>query len=191
MSYGTAFVSPLPSPGITPGPDWATQLNAWATEAEGKLEGKITPTDIDISSVGALKHGDLPIPIPASAMQVGIGTFTAPSATAQYWVSGSGTDRLSIPLFVPVGCRLKSVIVWGRNGGTAWSIDLRKTIASTGVGSSLGTAASGSVAGTDENRAIGPITETVVSGASYAIAWLAGAGGARVYHAEVTYDRVV
>lgn len=48
MSYGTPFTATLPVVSTTAGPAYATLINAWMTEAQAKLEAKVTQADMAI-----------------------------------------------------------------------------------------------------------------------------------------------
>ena len=47
---GVAITSPLPTVGVTTGPDWATQLKNWCDEVEADLEALIVPSEININA---------------------------------------------------------------------------------------------------------------------------------------------
>ena len=47
---GVAITSPLPTVGVTTGPDWATQLKDWCDEVEADLEALIVPSEININA---------------------------------------------------------------------------------------------------------------------------------------------
>lgn len=188
MSYGTAFSSPLPTPGVTPSPTFEAQLIAWAQEAEAKLEQKVGQADLAVTSGDLATHGTRIVELPAA------GGTAADGATYDvaggYWLANGAADTVVLPLPVQPGQRITSVSCHGRTGSTtAWTLTVHKIDKATGTVTQLGTVSSGIIAATIEKKSIA-LTETVVADVGYFLKWSSGANLDRFLGARFEVDRV-
>lgn len=185
---GQPTTSTLPTVSVTPGPDWASQLNAAISELQQIVAQKLGNGSLNITDAD-VKHGSRTVrfgPILASATA---GTPTL-SSVGDAWTAAAGTDRIIWSLPLADNDRILSVSVYAEVAvATAWSFELQQWSALTGVFASIGIATSTTAAGiTKVTLSMSPTT--VVSPQHYQIRWSAIGAGNKLRGAEIVYDKI-
>ena len=188
MSYGTPFVSPLPTPGVTTSPTFEAQLIAWCEEAQNKLEQKVEETDMDIqNSVG---HDDLHTEFNAAGSERLNVNYSLPFGYAE---SVGAPALLHLCLPVVVGDTLTTVTATGRaDGATLWSARVLQVNKVTGVVASVTGPLQpvGSPAAALANVSM-TVNLLVANNIAYILEWSAPNPGHRFYGARMQTNRDV
>lgn len=188
---GTAVGIALPTPGVTAGPQWASDLNTFLTEVKTRLESLINSSSITLTT-GDVIHGSRTINLAAAAGQSGGATWTkGTGASAGYWLGAAAADTVELPIPLEVNQRLTAVRITGRSVGTAWTGRLWKIDTSAGTRTQVGATLTSNILTSIEELAITGLTETVANNIHYIIEWTAGAALTRFLGAEAVYDRTV
>jgi hypothetical protein len=186
MSYGTAFVSPLPTPGVTASPTFETQLIAWCQEAQGKLAQKISNGDVSLLTAGDVSHTNRIWELsPADGALIGA-TWDPVNL---YVVAVGAADTVTIPIAVQVGERILVAKMYGRNSGTAWNFRIMKIDKTSGTVTTVaGPTSSGVAAGTIEPISFA-LTETILDNFAYVAKWTSGLALNRCLGLRIEVDR--
>lgn len=185
MSYGVPYLSPLPTPGVTPSPTFEAQLVAHSQETETKLEQDITENDITLATGDFKQHVNRPIELGAAGWTF-IGATYDPANF--YALAAAGGNTASRTLEVQPGQRIRSVQLHGRNSGVAWVLAVFKIDKASSTPTQIGTVNSGVIAGTIEPKSIA-LTEVVLDGFAYVVRWTSGAAGDRLIGGRFEVDR--
>jgi hypothetical protein len=143
-----------------------------------------------VSGSGEYKHGDKTLTLPGHlALAVNDPTLEwHPNSAATGWVSSALADRLSIPISLEAGVRIKSVTVfYQRAGGTPGIALVRQNLTS---GATSTVASTTIPSGTSRaGVTLSSINHTVLSTDEYYIDIDSGTGGENYFGAQVVFDR--
>lgn len=186
---GQPTTSPLPTPGVTVGPTWASQLNDALTELQQIIAQKLGNASLNITDAD-VKHGTRTVYYHAAAgVPVGTSAFTA--GTSMFWQGAAAGDTVTVPIEQAINERITAVAVYGRaNGATAWSWKLYSQNLSTGVVTQIGSTQTSAITAAISKLPIAALTQTITSDVVFVAEWTAGASGNRVYGVEVQFDKV-
>jgi hypothetical protein len=181
----------LTLPGALPGSTSLLRVtNAGVIQASrdvaiDSVTSAITFSD-DVTLGAEIKHGDRTLVLSPA----GAATLNASyQYDGDYWGAAQQESRVTIPVPLRVGDRIKTVKYWGRAGSSsAWLASLFRNAFAAGTSTALAEKTSGTSASI-EGITSDPLTETVQAGTRYTIVWTGGASGHRFYGAEITYDR--
>jgi len=186
--FGTPPTSPLPIPGVTIGPQWASMEVTAISELQAIVAPKLTGAQIDLGTDGELKHGPRTVRRGAAAANsalayspTGGGVFVGVGATDEvHW---------SIPL--ANNDRLLEVSIYGEVAlGTAWSLKLFSLNMLTAVLSQIGATVSSSTSPLREKRTLTGLTQTLGTDTIFLIVWTSGAVNNKVRGCEFKFDKI-
>lgn len=186
MSFGVPVVATLPTPQVTPSPQFEADLITWAQEIESKVEQKIVDADIALTGGDIAVHGVRTEAIAAAGGSLVGMTY---DAATLYASAAAGGNTWSKELRVQPGQRIRNVRLYGRNSGVAWTVAVLAIDLASGGVSVLGSAASGTAAGTIEPKDVA-LSVTVLANTAYVVRFTAGAAGDRVLGGSQGVDRV-
>lgn len=186
---GQPTTNPLPTPGVDPGPAWASTLNAAISELQQIVAQKLGNASLNITD-GDVLHGMKVIHVHAAAA-VPTGTSAFTGGTSMYWQGAAAGDTAAFSLPPAFNDRVRSVFVYGRaNGTTAWTCKLYSQNMLTGVVTQLGSTLTSGTAAAIQALNFGALTQTLAADTVLLVEWTAGASGNRVYGVEVQFDKI-
>lgn len=185
---GQPTTNTLPTVSVTPGPDWASQLNAAISELQQIIAQKLGNASLNITDAD-VKHGARTVRYGPNLAAATAGT-PALSSVGDAWTAAAGTDRIVWSLPFADNDRITAISVYAEVAvATAWSAELQQWNALTGGFSSIATATSTTAAGiTKLSLSMSPTA--VVSPLYYQIRWSALGAGNKLRAAEVIFDKI-
>jgi hypothetical protein len=193
MAIGDALTESMPTVGVTAGPTWASDINAWAAEVEAAIEAMIDSDSITLTT-GDVIHSTRRVLMGAGAGQGSSGaTWTPPTgSTAGYYLATGAADTVEFHPRLEANQRITACRITGRCAGvTAWTAKAWLVDSAAGTRTQLGTTQTSGTAAAIEEMSITSLTTTLADGQYIELEWTSGAANNRCLAAEVQYDRTV
>lgn len=188
---GDSISESLPTVGVTTGPTWATQINAFLTEVRARLEADIDSGSITLTT-GDVVHASRNVQMGAAACHSATATWTpGTGSTGAYWLGGGAANTVECAVPLERFQRVTAVRMTGRSTATAWTFRAWLVDTATGTRTQLGSTQTSGTATSIEELSVTGLTTTLADGQHIVLEWTSGAASTRMIAVEVTYDRTV
>lgn len=186
---GDSFTQTVPTPGVTVGPTWASNINDVLTELITRVSADIDSASINITT-GDVRHSTRNKQFGAAFCHSGTATWTpGTGATGAYWLGGGAANTVECAFEMDRNQRITAVRMTGRSVATAWTFRLWRIDHSAGTRTQLGATQTSGTATSIEELSITGLTETVDDNENIVAEWTSGAASTRMLAVEISYDR--